>query len=56
MKDNIKPVPTGCTCCGYSNVPAKIQESTDARGNTITRIKWICPRCAQVSRKETIEN
>ena len=52
--DKLKPLPAACTCCGYSNVPARVMESVDNRGNSVKRIKWLCPRCGQVSRKETI--
>lgn len=49
----MRSVPIKCTCCGYSNVPAKksVQES---RQGSVERIKWVCPRCGQVARKETI--
>ena len=39
--------------CGYSPIKPKttIEENN---GEKLTRMKWICPRCGQTSRKETV--
>ena len=54
MKEKLRPLPAACTLCGYSNVPARVTESVNNKGEKVSRIKWHCPRCGQLSRKEEV--
>ena len=45
----MKAKPIGCNVCGYNNVPGREQIIQEKK-----IIKWVCPRCGQIARKETV--